>query len=68
MNNNITFILAILVHGIIQLGFVAGGIYALQNGFMKSGGWLIFGSILSLISTRIIKKDNYEDKDEDHDL
>ena len=59
MTNNSAFIITVLIRGIISLGFVAMGIYALMQGFIKSGGWLIAAGIISLCCTNI----SFGDKD-----
>ena len=59
MTNNSAFIIAILIQGIISLVFAVLGIYAISQGFIKSGGWLIAAGIISLCFTKI----SFGDKD-----
>ena len=59
MTNNSAFIITVLIRGIISLGFAAFGIYAISQGFIKSGGWIIAASIISLCFTQI----SFGDKD-----
>ena len=61
MSSNLTFILGILISGIIKLGFVTAGIYALQQGYIKTGGWLIVAGILALLCNGIETGDSEEE-------
>jgi len=61
MSSNLTFILGLLISGIVKLGFLAFGIYALQQGYIKTGGWLIAAGILALLFNGI-KTDDSEKK------
>jgi hypothetical protein len=45
------FIIILLIVKIADVAFMAGGIYAMQNGYMKTGGFLIAGAILSFLFT-----------------
>jgi hypothetical protein len=48
-----TFILAVLLHYACCAFFVCAGLYALTHGFIKTGGWLISGAVISILSTTI---------------
>ena len=62
MKDNVAMVLVVLILGLVELGFVAAGIYALLNGFMKTGGFLIVVSGCALIGTHITKKDDEKDR------
>jgi hypothetical protein len=48
-----TFILAVLLHYACCAFFVCAGLYALTHGCIKTGGWLISGAVISILSTTI---------------
>ncbi|MDR0301059.1 MAG: hypothetical protein LBI04_01960 [Treponema sp.] len=52
-SDNLAFVFTVLIHGIISLGFAVIGVYALTQGYAKSGGWLITGGIISMLAVKI---------------
>jgi hypothetical protein len=57
------FIIAVIVSRLASVAFVVCGIYSLQNGFIKTGGWLIAGGILSVLCTSITSRKNKKEGD-----
>jgi predicted phage tail protein len=52
-SDNLAFVFTVLIHGIMSLGFAVIGVYALTQGYVKSGGWLIAGGIISMVAVKI---------------
>ena len=47
------FVITVLIVHLTSLGLAVIGIYALQNGFIKTGGWLIAAAVINLLCTNI---------------
>jgi hypothetical protein len=47
------FIFTVLIHGLILISFLAGGIFLLMNNHPIAGGWVIAAAILALLGTLI---------------
>ncbi|MDR2458179.1 MAG: hypothetical protein LBD41_06855 [Clostridiales Family XIII bacterium] len=60
------FIVAILIQGLVETAFVAGGIYLLMNNHPVAGGWLIAGAILALLGTQVSYKNKKDNKEENN--
>jgi hypothetical protein len=58
------FAIIILIHGLINITFVIGGIFCLINNHPTAGGWLIAGAIISLLCTSIHHDDNKKNNKE----
>ena len=65
-NKDVLGVLAFLIICVTCVAFAVIGIYALQHGFIKTGGWLVFGAIAALFCFRVKVSDNdkQEAKDE----
>lgn len=47
------FVLSILIHGLIDVAFLAAGVLLFYIGHPIAGGWCIAGAIISLLGTSI---------------
>lgn len=57
------FALIVLIHGLVDVAFIAGGILCLFNGHPTAGGWLIAAGIISLLGTSIHHDDDKKKAD-----
>ena len=61
-NKEVLGLLGFLIICVTCVALAVIGIYALQHGFNKTGGWLVFGAIAALLCFRVKVSDN--DKEE----